>query len=92
MPQFPHVVAEGVTSAQGSSVVPELSIWTPASASPSKPVTGLPAPRQLSSSLGSANQTPTELRSVRVCLALSKANASSTMSLKELSPCRGGPW
>ena len=68
--------------AQGSRVAPEFIIWTPAEASPSNWVTGLAAPRQPSSSLGSANQKPTELSSLRIWVSLLKANASSTMRRK----------
>src|SRR6476661_2341286 len=71
--------------AQGSRVAPEFIIWTPADASPSNWVTGLAAPRQPSSSLGSANQKPTELSSLRIWVSLLKANASSTMRRKVLA-------
>ena len=58
---------------------PEFIICTPAEPSPSNPVTGLFLPRHPSSSFGSANQNPIELRSVRALVALLKAKASSTM-------------
>src|SRR3954449_966912 len=75
-----HGVFAPVPGPQGSRWVPEFIICTPAESSPSKRVTGLVAPRQPSSSLGSANQKPTELSSLRTLVSLLKANASSTMS------------
>ena len=67
-------------------MLPEFIICTPAEPSPSNPVTGLLLPRHPSSAFGSANQNPIELRSVRALVALLKANASSTMSVKTLTP------
>ncbi len=87
--RWPHPRAGTTATAaggQGSSTVPLLSIWTPAEASPSNPVTGLAAPRQLSSSFGSANHMPTALRSVREPVALLNANASSTIAVNTLVP------
>src|ERR1700712_1771630 len=62
----------------------ELNAWTPASLSPSNGVIGpLPAPRQKSSPVESANQKPTSFSSVRTRCPLSRLDekASATISL-----------
>src|SRR5215813_1855134 len=77
---------QGGYGAGSGSALAELKACTPASPSPSKGVMGLLGPRQKSSSTGSANHTPTRLRSTRTRLPFTSVeeNASWTIKVKVL--------
>ena len=82
--RFP-VGRDQVYGAGSGSALAELKACTPASLSPSNGVGGVPAPRQKSSSSGSANHTPIRLRSTRTRAPSTtvEEKASCTMRLKE---------